>query len=309
MMYNHLNLEQRNIIAYMRNIENRTIQYIANSIGVHKSTVSREIKRNSIVQRDTYWNYNTFYIPQVAVDLYLTRRAKKAKEKLTREYINIIKRHLKKDYSPEQISGFERMLNKNFPSFRTIYNYIYDNEIKIPKRYRLKLKKRSQAKNSPVKNKELFCHSVHERPEKINSRRHFGCWELDLVESAGNGGYLISFVERVTDFTITQYIPTKKAKHVNEFIKKIIKSNKVKSITTDNGSEFHQLYIFTIRNKIQIYYTDPGAPHQKGLVEYTNKLIREYIFKNKVFDNNIIRPLKVYTKIINSRPKKRNNFL
>ncbi|MGL5020755.1 MAG: IS30 family transposase [Mycoplasmatales bacterium] len=123
--------------------------------------------------------------------------------------------------------------------------------------------------------------------------------ELDLVESAGNGGYFISFVERVTDFTITQNIPTKKAKHVTEFIKKVIKSNKVKSITTDNGSEFHKLYIFTIRNKIKIYYTDPGTPHQKGLVEYTNKLIREYIFKNKVFDNNIIRPLKVYTKIIN----------
>ncbi|MGL5020754.1 MAG: hypothetical protein ACRC5R_01835 [Mycoplasmatales bacterium] len=69
MMYNHLNQEQQNIIAYMRNIENRTIQYIANSIGVHKSSVSREIKLNSIVQRDTFWNYNTFYIPQVAVDL------------------------------------------------------------------------------------------------------------------------------------------------------------------------------------------------------------------------------------------------
>ncbi|MGL5021496.1 MAG: helix-turn-helix domain-containing protein, partial [Mycoplasmatales bacterium] len=137
MMYNHLNLEQRNIIAYMRNIENCTIQYIENSIGVHKSTVSREIKRNSIVQRDASWNYDTFYITQAAVDLYLTRRAKKAMEKLTPEYISTIKDFLKRTIVQNKFLVMKESLIKTFlllGLFITIYM-----KIKIPKKYWLNL--------------------------------------------------------------------------------------------------------------------------------------------------------------------------
>ena len=216
---------------------------------------------------------------------------------------------LKKDYSPEQISGVNKKRNREFPSSRTIYNYIYDGKIVVPIKYRLKIKKRANRRNSKIKNKLLFCSTIHERPKKININKTCGHWEIDLIESAGKGGYIITFVERLTRYFIAEYIDSKHASNINKFIRKMNKIHIIKSITTDNGSEFNSLYKFTLSNNIKIYYTDPGAPYQKGLVEETNKLLREYITKNKEFNQTIIRPLKVYSEKINSRPKKVLNFL
>ncbi|MBL0701748.1 MAG: IS30 family transposase [Spiroplasma sp.] len=309
MSYKHLNLEQREIIAYKRNVEKLTLDKIASSLNISKSTISRELKRNSIHQQDSMWKVNSTYIPKCANDLYLKRRAKSVKRKLSMENKNIIKNLLKKDYSPEQISGVNKKKNRAFPSSRTIYNYIYDGKITIPKNYRLKLKKRANQRNTKIKNKLLYCNTIHERPIKINMNKSYGHWEIDLIESAGNGGYIITFVERLTRFFITEYIASKYANNVNRFIRKVATNHIIKSITTDNGSEFNQLYKFTFSSNIKIYYTDPGSPYQKGLVEETNKLLREYIAKNKEFNYTIIRPLKVYTEKINFRPKKVLNFL
>lgn len=309
MLYHHLNLKEREIIGYMRNVEKETIEVIAKSIGVSKSTVSRELARNSVDQRDSMWGIKKKYIPKCANDFAIGRRLKIQKYKLTTENRSIISNGLSKDYSPEQISGVNKKLNTNFPSSRTIYNYIYAGEIIVPKKYRLKIKKRANSRNSPVKNKLLYCNSIHERPIKINDNKSYGHWEIDLIDSAGKGGYIITFVERLSRYVITQYIETKQIVNIHKFLNKMIKLYSVKSITTDNGSEFHRLYKFTFSSHIKIYYTDPGAPYQKGLVEETNKLIREYIFKNKEFTNTIIRPLNIFTQKINSRPKKVLNFL
>lgn len=309
MSYHHLNLQEREIIGYMRNIEKATMQSIATFLHVSKSTISRELNRNSVDQRDSMWLISKKYIPSCANDFAKRRRIDCVKTKLTQENLNIIKNGLLKDHSPEQISGVQTKINSSFPTSRTIYNYIYDGKVQLPKNFRLKLKKRDNKRNSPIKNKILYCKTIHERPEYITKNHSFGHWEIDLIESAGNGGYIITFVERLTRFIETQYIDTKHAININKFIKKMKKKYKVNSITTDNGSEFHKLYKFTFFDNIRVYYTDPGAPYQKGLVEETNKLIREYIPKFKVFDKTITRPLKVFTQKINSRPKKVLNFL
>lgn len=282
---------------------------IANFLYVSKSTISRELSRNSIEQRDSMWRISKKYIPTCANDLAQQRRIDCTKTKLTQENLIIIDVGLLKDYIPEQIASLQNKTNPNFPTCRTIYNYIYDDKVRIPKNFRLKLRKRDNKLNSTVENKILYCNTIHERPHYIDQNHSLGHGEIDLTESAGNGGYIITFVERITRFIKTQYINTKHANNINKFIRKMTQKHQINSITTDNGSEFHRLYKFTLLGNMKIYYTDPGAPYQKGLVEETNKLIREYIPKFKVFDQTIIRPLKVFTQKINSRPKKVLNYL
>lgn len=68
----------------------------------------------------------------------------------------------------------------------------------------------------------------------MSKRLKSGHWELDLIESRGSGGYIISFIECIARFTVTNYIDHKTITNVNLFINKVMKLYNVNSITTDN---------------------------------------------------------------------------
>ena len=57
----------------------------------------------------------------------------------------------------------------------------------------------------------------------------------------------------------------------------------IKTITTDNGSKFATQQLITKglymkgKEDIEVYFTDAYSSWQKGCIENTNKLIREYI--------------------------------
>ena len=59
----------------------------------------------------------------------------------------------------------------------------------------------------------------------------------------------------------------------------------IKTITTDNGPEFAAHKQITEYLGAVVYFADPYASWQKGAVENTNKLIRQYIPKQANFDD------------------------
>ncbi len=130
----------------------------------------------------------------------------------------------------------------------------------------------------------------------------------------GKNGYqaILVLVERSTGYTIIHRLAHgKKAKPLAlEVIRLLIvyRAKGVLTITTDNGSEFTQHKLITKALKgVVVYFADPYASWQKGLVEYTNKLIRQYIPKGAYFDNFSPQMLMKIQKKLNSRLHKKLN--
>lgn len=217
---------------------------ISKIMGVSNSTISREIKRNStILRRPGDEKLVNKYDAKAANIKYIHRRAKN-RIKSSESVLNIINDEIYAFNSLSSISDKWKTIITNFPSSTTLYSWVKCGIIKFPKKYTdsYKLKKRKSAtKSQSLKKDELTLH-ISKRCNSINKRKCSGHWELDLIESASNGGYIISFIERQTRFTLTKYIDNKTSSNVNSFIRKVMKTYKVNSITTDNGSEFNKLY-------------------------------------------------------------------
>lgn len=104
----------------------------------------------------------------------------------------------------------------------------------------------------------------------------------------------------------------KKAKELAKDVSRLLfayRTEGVLTITTDNGAEFSQHMLITRDLKgVVVYFADPYASWQKGLVEYTNKLIRQYIPKGADFDKFNNCKLMEIQKRLNSRPRKKLNY-
>ena len=136
---------------------------------------------------------------------------------------------------------------------------------------------------------------------------------MDLI--MGKNGYqaILVLVERSTGYVIIHRLKHgKKAKELAKAVGRLLfayRAEGVLTITTDNGSEFSQHQLITkALNGVKIYFADPYAPYQKGPVEYTNKLIRQYIPKGSDFDDFSPRDLMEIQKKPNSGPRKKLNF-
>lgn len=310
MKYKQLSHEQRNQIQYYLSIK-LSHRKIASLLEVSNSTISREVRRNSTTQRrPSDEKYITKYDAVAAQNKYISRRAKNHL-KATTEFLNIIKKELKGFNSITTIVGKWRVYRKNFPSAVTIYTWVKQGYLILKKAYKdaFKLKQTHHAGKSTSKECEKNTKSIHQRPLVISSRQKFGHWELDLIESSGEGGYIISLIERVSRFTLTKYIDNKTIKNVNKFIRKVMKKYVINSITTDNGKEFLQTHkLKSTTNPLEIYYCDPGAPYQKAQVEWFNKQMRRFIKKKSLINNKSIRKIKYYTSIINNKYLKVLNY-
>ncbi len=308
--YKQLSLDDRfQIQRYL--YEGLSHRKIAKIMRVSNSTISREIKRNStILRRPGDEKLVNKYDAKTANIKYIHRRAKN-RIKASEDTLNIIYDEISTFNSLSSIADKWKTIITDFPSSTTLYSWVKCGVIKLPKKYTdsYKLKKRKSAyKSQSFKKDELTSH-ISKRNRIINKRKHSGHWELDLIESAGDGGYIISFIERQTRFTLTKYIDNKTSSNVNSFICKVMKTYKVNSITTDNGSEFNRLYdLKKINKNLKIFYCTPGAPYQKGQVEWFNKQLRRFIKKHSIITKKSIRRISYYTKCVNNQFLKVLNF-
>ena len=82
----------------------------------------------------------------------------------------------------------------------------------------------------------------------------------------------------------------------------------IKTITTDNGHEFAAHELITKYLGAVVYFADPYDSWQKGAIENTNKLIRQYIPKQANFDDFTDKKIASIQKKINSRLRQKLRF-
>ena len=95
---------------------------IALNLGIHHSTVSRELKRNSL-------DNNEYSAINASISARLRYQYKTKNRRLTRKHISFIKMCIKDGFSPEQVAGRMLILTSLISiSHETIYRYIYHNK-------------------------------------------------------------------------------------------------------------------------------------------------------------------------------------
>lgn len=240
----------------------------------------------------------------------MQRRKRTVKNaKLSDELVWRIKEYIINDqWSPRQISGYLRVNEGIRVSHQSIYNIIHnDTTGKLAKHTRHKMKYRHRPKGGHLPIKDRV--SIHERSKEASGKR-FGDFEMDLIVDPAQNAILV-LVEKSTNMLLMQKLPCgKQSKPLAKVVRKLLLPYKdsIKTITTDNGPEFAAHKDITKYLGVPVYFADPYCSWQKGAVENTNKLIRQYIPKKDSFDNYTDKRIMAIQKKLNERPREKLNF-
>lgn len=303
-MYKQLTSEQRYTISVL--LQNRTKQKkIAKAINVSPSTVSRELRRNSGVRGRYNWE-------TAQANAVQAKRRKLGNHSIDKDVMEEAKHLLvTEQWSPEQISGVLAKDGK-YVSHETIYRMIRKDKAEggtLYKHCRHKLKHRARVVGSrriSIPNRT----SISERPTEVDGKR-FGDFEMDTIVGRGNHGAIVTLIERSTSMLFMRKL--KKGKNAKELARTVIHllspfKEYVKSITTDNGTEFACHEMIGKSLGVNIYFTNPYASWQKGAIENANGLIRQYVPKTETFEHISHQQSTKYAKKINTRPRKKLEF-
>ena len=86
------------------------------------------------------------------------------------------------------------------------------------------------------------------------------------------------------------------------------KGDALKTITTDNGSEFAQHEWITRMLNVPVFFAESYSSWQKGAVENENKLVRQYIPKGTDISSVTDAKIRIVRNKINARPRLKLNF-
>ena len=278
---------------------------IAKKIGKHKSSISRELKRNKSPSK---------YDPEKANVKAEKRKTKSHKNKRFNEEMKMkIEEKIKENWSPEQIKGYYKRHGINMVSHTRIYAYIEKDKAiggKLYKYLRHAKKKRkkygSEEHRGQIKNRR----SIELRPTIVDQKSRVGDWEADLVVGNNHKGFIVTLVERKTKITLIKKVKNKKAETVKEaIIEKLTPfKNICHTITFDNGKEFAMHKETEKALKAKAYFAHPYSSYERGLNENTNGLIRQYIPKKTEFRNLPNFVFEDIVRKLNTRPRKTLGF-
>jgi len=301
--YHQLTQEQRYQIYALKKTDT-TLTRMAEIIGVDKSTISRELKRNKGKRG---------YRPKQAHRFSLERRKAKAKKKISKETWLQIEELLRKEWSPEQVSNRMFLEQKVRVSHEWIYQYVYRDkkmggDLHTYLRCRKKRRKRygSYSRRGQIPGR-LF---IDERPEVVERQERIGDWEGDTIVGKRHKGVILSLVERKSVYTVLGVLERKTAPEIRHEIVNLLEPlrDHVHTLTFDNGKEFTDHGPISRELEAEVYFAHPYSPWERGVNENTNGLIRQYFPKAMDFTEIEKDDIKRAMDRLNHRPRKKLGF-
>ena len=332
--YHHLNRDQRAKIEVLVNEKDKNGKRvysnadIAKRIGVHRTTIWRELK-NRIKSKIMIRTGNIKNIPYNVDDAQYDADYKRSFSKanyLVEQYPKLAEfieeKILKYKWSPDVIAGYieshQLYLQEGFTSISTttIYRAIHYHLLKVTKDDTRRMNKFNTEKDCYEDEKKVSenkkGNSIELRPDVINNRERFGDWELDTVISTSKGQHecLMTLTDRKIRFEIIARLKGKTKEEVLNKIKKIksiIKNNLydiIKSISTDNGTEFSAWKEIEKILNTTIYFCHPYSSFEKGTNEKHNSMIRYFIPKGELIENYSNQDINEIAYWMNNYPRK-----
>lgn len=294
---------------------------IGRRLGFHRSTIQREINRNT----DQSGIYEHNFAEKRKRKRQRIKKQDKKKLDLNLKLRKFVLKNLCKSHSPDQIVN---RLKKLYPrdinmaiSKETIYQYIYvlpKGQLKktlikgLRQQRKYRRSKSKRAKSDELRGQIQDMLSIHERPKEVESRTVPGHWEGDLILGKLKKTALGTLVERTTRQVKLVILKEKDATSVRiAFTKKVKTFPKLfsKTLTYDQGKEMTQHKKFTIDTNMTVYFADPRSPWQRGTNENTNGLLRQFFPKGTDFGEISDKEIYRVEELLNNRPRKSLGFL
>ncbi len=289
--------------------QGRTQKEIALALNKDKSSVSRELKRNS----DTK---DGLYKPELANEKYLTRLKNKPKNiKFTDEVKDFVVLKLNDEYSPEQIAGRAKLDKITCVSHERIYQFIWSDKKNGGMLYKkLRRNGRKYRKRGNLKDKRGIIKDrigIEYRPKIVDDKTRFGDLEIDTMIGKNHKGAIITINDRVTSLVWMRKLAGKEAKALASITINTLTPLKdlLYTITADNGKEFALHKTIKQDLGVDFFFARPYHSWERGANENINGLIRQYFPKGSSFDNISELDIKRVQNKLNNRPRKKLGFL
>lgn len=335
----HLKYTDRQLIehkvrrAYPKKV---SINSLVRIIGCSESTIRRELKRGNVIQLSSELIEYESYSAEVAQQQYDYLSSGKGPElKIANDYafVEYVENKIINDkYSPDAV--IMELKNNGFINpktgvqfetkicTKTLYNYIENGLFPnltnkdLPRAGRRQKRKQRKVRRS-YRNIDGKC--IWERPKEATMRLEAGHWEMDCIEGAKGKGKscLLTMVDRKSRETLIFKLPDQSQKSVIAVLNKLERelgrvkfSQRFKSITVDNGSEFldhrsiEKSLFAKIKNRTEIYYAHPYSSWERGTNEQTNGMVRRFVPKKSIICKILKREVKEIEEWLNNYPRR-----
>ena len=305
--YQQLSQEERYSIAALGE-SRKTIAEMARAIKREPSTVLRERRRNRCTS-------DGGYRAEVAESYANARRRRqRVGFRHTPEQWEQIILLLKEKWSPEQIAGILKLRGEFSISHETIYKYIIADRKKGGTLFRhLRCSRKLRRKRHNSKDSRGILpgkRSIAERPPEVETRKELGHWEGDTMVGSDLHHCILTLVERKSGYVVIKKMSSRTTESVTQAALQAISEHRAtfKTLTLDNGTEFHGYKALEKRFSVRCYFARPYHSWERGTNENTNGLIRQYIPKRTNMKWLTQEHCHRIETALNARPRKRHGY-
>lgn len=310
MKYRQLNAEERSVLAALRTLGLNQAE-IARELGRHRSTVGRELKRNCAPYDGGYRSRRAHQ--RAHARRYRSRRNSQFAEGDWARVESL----LREEWSPEQVAGYLRRHGQLEISHETIYRHVW-RDLKRGGSLHLHLRcaqkqcrKRYGRRDS--RGRLAGKRMIGTRPAAIEARRQLGHWEIDTVmgQSLGESSdCILTLVERKSGYVLIGKLRARTVEQASKATLGLMRRHpeKFRTITADNGTEFHGYARIEAASRVRFYFATPHHSWERGTNENTNGLIRQYLPKGQSMTHLTQSQCDAIANHLNERPRKRHAY-
>lgn len=309
MTYSQITPHERYALSLLRK-QGYTQAEIARALGRHRSTISREVRRN--VWRE---DGRTYRPGKAQSYTNRRRRVSRRNAQFTPGDWAAVEAVLREDWSPEQVVGWFARFRILAISHETIYRYIWKDKQRggtLWTHLRVATKHvRKRYGHYDSRGRLAGKRHISERPAGAEHRSRFGHWEGDTVlGNTQHGACVVTLVERKSGFTAIGLLARRAAPEVNARLRQLIAAQPrpVRTITLDNGTEFHSYKALEATVEARCYFATPHHSWERGTNENTNGLIRQYLRKRTSMEHVTQHDCNRIATKLNRRPRKRLGY-
>jgi IS30 family transposase len=303
MGYHQLTSRERYLIAEHKSM-GKSLREIGQALCRSASTISRELRRNAC-------RSDGRYRVDRAQSYAKARRSRcRRGTHFGKAEVAQVHRLVQQRWSPEQVSWRLRKQGRLRIGTTTIYRWLARDKVQggsswlqtrqlsrgYRKGYRVEDRRGRMGGKTPIS----------DRPQHVEDRSEVGHYEGDTVMGRDGRHCVLTLVERKTRRTRILKLPARQAAEVNQALIKEVRSGrlKMKSLTLDNGTEFHGFKELQDKLGIKVYFARPYHSWERGTNENTNGLIRQYLPKGSCFKDLTQQRCNEIERELNNRPRK-----
>ena len=308
MTYHQITYAERYSLGLLRQ-RGLSAAAITRVLGRHRSTVSREVRRNRT-------HHDGGYRPQLA-DWYARGRRSRSRRntQFTAADWARVAGLVREDWSPEQVAGRLRRRGELRISHETIYRYIWADKRQGGTLYQhlrgARKLKRKRYGRADSRGRLVGKRPITARPRGAETRSRFGHWEGDTMLGAGQAGpCVLTLVERKSGFVAVGKLQQRTGAYVNQRAHRLIRTQprRVRTLTVDNGTEFHSYAALERAIPTRFYFATPHHAWERGTNENTNGLLRQYLPKGASMAHLTQHDCNRIATKLNRRPRKRLGY-